>query len=365
MFGGFPKLFDRAFFIGYFLPTFLLVVGLGANLFAFGYIDEKFTDLLAKKSTLGATISLVIIWLLSILLMTFSRPIIRLLEGYGHFNPFRILLSRQQNEFKTDAEPHLRKLQSVLDARRRGVPESVEFSELSVWRAARDFPEELGLVLPTRLGNVMRAYERYSDVVYEIEAIALWPRLFMIIPEEARERVRESEGLFHFSINMLFTGIVTLITSGGMIISSLCHGGLVGLANAISWPTILVLVFGAFFAWFSWWRLPDAARERGEEVKSTFDLYRAELAGALGFELPATEAEERRMWRLVSRRMLLRVSEDRLSGYRGSLDDFRKKKAEVSSDKDTSSQQLQRQIEKIKETKENEKEQDEEKEATE
>jgi hypothetical protein len=311
MFGGFPKLFDRAFFIDYFLPAFLLVVGLGANLFAFGYIDEKFTDLLAKKSTLGAAIALVIIWLLSILLMTFSRPIIRLLEGYGRLNPFRILLSWQQHEFKAKAEPHLRKLQSLLEARRRGVPESEEFSELSVWRAARDFPEEMELVLPTRLGNAMRAYERYPDVVYEIEAIALWPRLFMIIPEEARERIRESEGLFHFSINMLFTSIVTLITSGGMIASSLHHGGLSGLVNTISWPIILVLVFGSFFAWFSWWRLPDAARQRGEEVKSTFDLYRGALADALGLELPATEAEERRMRRLVSRRMLLRVSEDR------------------------------------------------------
>src|ERR1700730_10545186 len=151
MFGGFPKLFDRAFFIGYFLPAFLFVVGLGANLFAFGYIDEKFTDLLAKKSTLGATITLVIIWLLSILLMTFSRPIIRLLEGYGRLNPFRILLSRQRHKFKAKAEPHLRKLQSVLDARRRDMPESDVFSELSVWHAVRDFPEDVELVLPTRL----------------------------------------------------------------------------------------------------------------------------------------------------------------------------------------------------------------------
>jgi hypothetical protein len=102
---------------------------------------------------------------------------------------------------------------------------------------------------------------------------------------------------------------------------------------------ILVLTAGIFFAWFSWWRLPDAARERGEQVKSTFDLYRGELADALGFELPATEAEERRMWRLVSGRMLLRVSEDRLSDYTGSLDDFRKKNVEVPSDKDKSARQ--------------------------
>jgi hypothetical protein len=343
MFGAFPKLFDRAFFIGYFLPAFLLVVGLSANLFAFGYIDEKFTDFLAKKSTaahtLGATISLVFIWLLSILLMAFSRPIIRLLEGYGNLNPFCILSSWQENKFKAQAEPQLNKLARVLDARRRGVPETEEFEEHSVWRATRDFPEALDLVLPTRLGNVMRAYERYSDVVYEIEAIVLWPRLFMIIPEEARDRIRESEGLFHFSINMLLTSIVTLVTCGAMIISELYNGGLSGLANIISWSLILVVVFGSFFAWFSWWTLPEAAIQRGEQVKSTFDLYRGALADALGLELPATEAEERRMWRLVSRRMLLRVPDDRLLDYKGSLDDFRKKKVEVPPDKDKSTRQ--------------------------
>jgi len=354
MFGGFPKLFDRAFFIGYFLSGFLLVVGLGANLFAFGHVDyDKFKDFLSQKSAaayaLGTTIALIIIWLLSILLMLFNRPIIRLLEGYGgRFNPFHILLPRRQREFEVKAKPHLEKLEKLLDARRRGVPSEEKISELAVWHAVRDFPEAPALVLPTRLGNVMRAYERYPDVVYEIEAIAVWSRLFMIIPEKARERIRESEGVFNFSISMLFTSAVTLITSGAMIISSLYSGGLSGLvAHTTWWLLILVLAAGAFFAWFSWWRLPDAARERGEQIKSAFDLYRGELADALGFELPATEAEERRMWRLVSRRMLLRVSEDRLLDYTGSLDDFRKKKVEVPSNKDTAARQLGRQNEKV------------------
>jgi hypothetical protein len=330
MFGGLPKLFDRSFLIGFFLPAFLLFASGGANLVAFCHIDVEFSDLLAKADPLKATMFIVIIWLLSILLMAFNRPIIRLLEGYGGSNPFRILLPLQQENFKTKAEPHLRKLKNVLDARRKGLPESDEFSELSVWQAVNNYPEELKLVLPTRLGNVMRAYERYSDVVYGIEAIVVWPRLIMIIPEQARERIRDAEALFHFAINMLFMGTFTLFTSGAMIINSLYQGGVSGLADKKLWLIILVLVLGAFFASFSWWvLLPDAARQRGEQVKSTFDLYRSTLAEALGFQLPATESEERRMWRLVSRRMLLRVSGDRLSDYPKSLDDFRKKDVNV------------------------------------
>ena len=121
--------------------------------------------------------------------------------------------------------------------------------------------------------------------------------------------------------------------------------------------------FWPFFAAFSWWRLPDAALQRGEQVKSTFDLYRSALADALGLELPATEAEERTMWRLVSRRMILRVSDDRLPNYKGSLDDFRKKKVEVVSDKDTSTRQSRMQKENVEKVKE-ENEENEENEAT-
>jgi hypothetical protein len=336
MFGGFPKLFDRAFFIGYFLPGFLMVVGVVANLLVFGYVDEKLIDSIVEKSTaahaLGTTISLVFIWLFSILLTAFNRPIIRLLEGYGKLNPFRIFLGSQKRKFKAQAKPRLKELKNVLNARRRGLSETDQFDELDVWRATRDFPESLDLVLPTRLGNVMRAYERYSGVVYEIEAIVLWSRLLMIIPEKARERIQEVEGLFHFSINMLLASLITLVTWGAMITSALYHGGLSGFENIISWPMILVLVLTGFVAWFNWWRLPDAALQRGEQVKSTFDLYRGELADALGLDLPASEAEERRMWRLVSRRMLLRVSDDRLPDHKGTLDDFRKKKVELRSE---------------------------------
>jgi hypothetical protein len=326
MFAGLPKLFDRSFFIGYFLPAFLLLGGLVTNLYAFKYIDEKVAEEIAKKDTLGAVIFIFAVWLLSILLMTFSGPIIRLLEGYGDTNPFRVFYSQQREQFRIKAQPHLTKVDNVLDARRRGIPETDQFEKLDVWRAANDFPERLDLVLPTRLGNIMRAYERYSDVVYGIEAIAVWPRLSMIIPKEAQESLRETEALFDFSINMLLIGIITIATSCIMMIDTIYAKGITNTAGTVNWRVFMIVVMASvFFILFSWSRLPDAARERGDQVKSIFDLYRKPLAEALGFELPATEAEERKMWQLVSRRMLLRVSDDRLPGYNKTLDDFRKR----------------------------------------
>jgi hypothetical protein len=290
-------------------------------LFAFGYIDKQLAEYIVEKDTLSAILSTGIVWLLSILLMTFSRPIIRFLEGYGSANPFQIFLSGQRQQFKIKAQPHLKKLDSVLNARRRAGRETEKFEKLDVWQAARDFPEELDLVLPTRLGNVMRVYERYSDVVYGIEAIAVWPRLAMIIPEEARERIREAEALFYFLINMLSVGTFTLLTSFIMLIINISYHKFVS-ANIFSITPVLICIF---FVLFSWCNLPDAARQRGNEVKSVFDLYRKSLAESLSFDLPPTELEERKMWEWISRRMLLRVSDDRLRGYDKHLDYFRKK----------------------------------------
>ncbi len=238
---------------------------------------------------------------------------------------FRIFLNQQREQFRINAEAHFAKVDNVLGARRRGIPETDEFEKLDVWQAARDFPERLDLVLPTRLGNVMRAYERYSAVVYGIEAIAIWPRLSMIIPAEARESIREAEAFFYFSINMLFIGIITIVTSGIMLINAFYREGMANAAESFTWPVFMVIAASIFFILFSWARLPDAALERGDQVKSIFDLYRKPLAEALGFELPATEAEERKLWELISRRMLLRLSGDRLPGYDKNLDYFRSK----------------------------------------
>ena len=162
------------------------------------------------------------------------------------------------------------------------------------------------------------------------------PRLLMIIPETARDRIREGESLFHFALNILFSGIITLLLFVGLSAVSLYGNHSPGAMYGFSWPAICAPLMSVFFAWLGWWLLPIAAVQRGEQVKSIFDLYRAPLAEALGLQLPATDADERRMWQLVSRRIELRAPDYRLPDYRKGLSEFRRKKSDVvsGSDKD-------------------------------
>jgi hypothetical protein len=337
MFGQIPKLFDRTFFIGFFLPASLMFAGILGTLNAFGYINKDVWNSGVQKSTFGVAVSIVIIWLLSIMLMAINRPVIRLLEGYGgHRNPFNILLPNRKREFERNIKSTIEKFEQIIKARRSGGIEPAPGYDFSskLFRAATLYPEKVDNVLPTKLGNVMRAYERYAAVVYGMEAIVLWPRILMVIPEEARTRVREGEALFQFALNALIVGIISFVFYTAMMGVSLHNGNSTDLLNALKWLVIPVL--SALLGWFGWSQLPGAALERGDQIKAVFDLYRAPLAQALGLTIPPTHEAERNMWQLVSRRMQWRVSTDALPGSGGtrpdgsrappiSLDEFRKK----------------------------------------
>jgi hypothetical protein len=138
----------------------------------------------------------------------------------------------------------------------------------------------------------------------------------MLIPEEARNRIRESEALFHFSLNLFIVGIASLTLYVEYMAYSISQNGF----SVSSFPWFVIAIASALAAWFGWWLLPGAAHLRGEQVKSIFDLYRGKLAEGLGLELPETEQAEREMWELVSRRMMFRIPYDAKS-----LDQFRKK----------------------------------------
>jgi hypothetical protein len=324
MFAQLPKLFDRSFFIGFVLPASLMFLGVIGSLVAFDYIKP---GVVSNKATFDAALSVVIVWFISILLMALNRPVIRLLEGYGDYNPLKIFLSRRKKEFTDRIFPLFTTFEQIIEARRnKEIEPDQEFNfSIKLWNAVNEYPEQLDLVLSTKLGNVMRAYERYSDVVYGMEAVVLWPRLLMVIPDEARTRVREAEAMFYFSLNTLIAGTLSVLFYLVLSTVYLQSFGASRLSDVVRWPFIPVI--SALSAWFGWWQLPNAARQRGEQIKAVFDLYRGELAEALGLEIPATHKAEQEMWNYVSRRMLWRVSADVKS-----LDEFRKRNGEQPSD---------------------------------
>jgi hypothetical protein len=161
------------------------------------------------------------------LLLTLNTPVIRVYEGYPWRESWigRWCIRRQQARF------------DALWSRWRGMrtlvyaadpPAPFEKHRLEVqqrWAKIglavnREFPNKGDLVLPTRLGNVIRSFERYPDVQYGIETIVLWPRLVGVMDKDYAVSVDDSKSAFDFMIN---NSVLSAATAAGILVAGLAR----------------------------------------------------------------------------------------------------------------------------------------------
>ncbi|MFC3310854.1 hypothetical protein [Blastomonas aquatica] len=283
-----PKLFGKGFVIGYLLPVLIVMIYLVqvADFDPLGLGPDVSFD--AEK--LGK-VSLSLI-LLSFFMLFLNRPIVRFLEGYGRFNPLQILMKRslaRYDKFYTPIAAEWYDLEAKWKQNNDARP-----SAMLAKRGARvtaSWPPKREHVLPTRFGNVYRAFESYPSVMYGIDAVVFWPRLSAILPIDAQDLLQDSRARLDFHVTLL----ATCLTSAAMVIAD----------NGIeNWPSHVVvaplLIGGAVL----WLRLPRAAAAWGTRFSAMFDLYRRPLATSMGFDLPRTAQEERQMWYDLSRALL-------------------------------------------------------------
>lgn len=114
-------------------------------------------------------------------------------------------------------------------------------------RLNNEFPSQPELILPTRLGNVMRSFEEYPSVQYGIGAITLWSRLVAKIDKDYAGGIDAAKTSVDFMLNlsvlsffsatvMTIVGLyyfapvlpVLLTVSGFLIVSYLAYAGLIG-----------------------------------------------------------------------------------------------------------------------------------------
>ena len=296
MFGELPKLFDRNFALGYFLPgtiylvaTFLLLDQLGL------YTATK--AVLLNNLLVGTTAIGLISWMIGILLLGANRSIYRFLEGYGKYNPLKLLLGFEKRQYDRE-----NKKLDDLDAEFNKLQESGEKipHELRVkrnqltQRLAERFPDEPGWILPTSFGNIIRAFEVYSRVVYGIEAIQGWNRLLAVIPKDYRELVDDAKSQVDIWVNL---GILSVAFVGQYIGLSIHFKSI----DAIWLPFVAIL--GAVLAAS---RANSAAVQWGELVKSSFDVYLPKLRTELA--LADYSDDERTAWIKFSQMIIYRLA---------------------------------------------------------
>lgn len=211
------------------------------------------------------------VWFIAAIVASQWRNIIRLYEGYP-FSEFTPLDQLGKNW-------HRNRLLNLTYSEQPAPWYSVYY----------DYPA-ISDVLPTRLGNILRAAETYAYRRYEADTILLWPRLYHVMPREFVDDVEDARATLEFLL------VISLwCTTFGL--ANVVIAALVGSSMPVAFVCLGFGLAGAYAAYLS--ALPAAA-EYGEQLRSGFELYRFELLQRLKAPTPINLEEEHAVWRGIT-----------------------------------------------------------------
>ena len=164
------------------------------------------------------------------------------------------------------------------------------------------FPVRREDVLPTRLGNALRAAEDYAsdDERYGMDAVFYWPRLYLLLPTDTRALIEDyRSGLDRM---VLIASLAVVFPFAGLIVLAFAHTS--WLAWVVSAAVTLLV------AWVAYEAAVSAALAFGDVVRACFDLYRRTLMKQFGLEVPVSLKDERARWATLKQQLYQRGADD-------------------------------------------------------
>ncbi len=274
------SLLDKQFILAWWFPVLIfgaaaLLIGIWPN-----GVDAAI-DWWAEHEGLSQTWiflgALIAVTLAAFLLQAFSRPLVQLYEGYWPptWRKEYLQLTGLPKQYEEWREA--RREAAIADDR----PTYALIQD----RLYHHYPSRVERLLPTRLGNVVRAAEDYSTTAYGMDAPFWWPRLAPILPDEIQNAMQDA-----------LTPMLMLLNLSALA-TSLTLAGPIYLAVAGKWlAALVVLLLGALMTWLSYEAAVRQARGYGQTIRAAVDLHRFDLLKALHVALPADPAAERQVW---------------------------------------------------------------------
>jgi hypothetical protein len=245
-----------------------------------GAISDKAADLSATE---GGLILLAIL-AVAVLLQPLQVGLVRLLEGYwGDSKATKGLAERR----KAPQRERFRELASTAGAPMKAPDDPARADAVAAAAELRRlFPEEESDLLPTRLGNVLRAAETRAGSPYGLEAIVVWPRLYPLLPDPVRGVVDDQRGQLDASARFCVVFAAAAVTSFALLV---WH-------PVWLWVPLACVVLAAL----AYRAAVGAALQYGESLRAAFDLHRFDLLSALHLPLPPDRTAEREQNRDLS-----------------------------------------------------------------
>jgi hypothetical protein len=140
-------------------------------------------------------------------------------------------------------------------------------------------PTQSDRLMPTQLGNILRAAECRPLEKYGLESVICFPRLWLLLPTEVKTELTEARARLNTMARVLVWSVLFWVWM------------------VWAWWAIPIGLFSAFLA-YRW--LLNAAAIYGDLVESAFDLHHTALYKSLRFPLPKNPTEEQQTGRALT-----------------------------------------------------------------
>jgi len=298
-----PFEFGLKLFFRLLVPGFLFTLGLLPGCF---FLTDLSGWQIKHEYVFVATIVLA-----GFLIMISDMPAYMLFEGRRYWpGPIHLwFLRRLQNRLSVlKAKATVDKLNSIYTRKRKLLSTSDPAPELleDIARDVREYEEaqfdlrqfpqdedfEHYVGFPSRLGNIIEAFENYSSRSYGMDAVFYWPRLWLKLDKETREEVDNQQAVadsaLYCSLALYLSGLLWLVYDISFAVNSLA----VKLAPARVFNGFRVTLFDYLpDMWLSWLLFPAFMvcgygvyraslrlhSQFGETFKAVFDVFAKEI----------------------------------------------------------------------------------------
>jgi hypothetical protein len=263
--------FRRRFLFNALLPTLVFVTALTAltvsSVGPLRRIDQWWSHLDVLAQAVAVLGYLAVVWFLAGAVASQWRGIVRLFEGYPAMRVLKkltpgIAWHRRQARLMWVGDDAAEQDGNDEDAE---WPNAVlAYPRYPLIDDSEDGRYNEADILPTRLGNILLAAERYPLSRYGMDAIYFWPRLFPLLPQQFQQDYEKFLQQYELPLVVAFQASVAA-TAGGIVI----------VATQGPWWLFLAWFGGGHALAYLFYSLSlTNAEELGEQQRTAFDLYR-------------------------------------------------------------------------------------------
>jgi hypothetical protein len=263
-------------------PSVLLAVGVGILIASGAFSGVPSMHLLVFRlrevNVLIASVLFLTVLSATLVLHPFQLLLVRILEGYW------------------DQVPMLRRLRFIgVEMNRRRRTKLSMTREDAGFLIARQYPEQASDLLPTRLGNVLRAAERRAGRRHGFtRPIEMLPRIYPYLSSWLSQAIGAARDELDIACRMCVVLWMLAVISGAVFAAD-------GAVPASDGALLAVPATAALVGVASYRGAVRSAREYGRHLFYVFDLHRRDLIRALGYEPPRSPEAEFELIQAITR----------------------------------------------------------------